>query len=395
MLWLGFYNNFGEWLPYKTERRNFSIFGQSQTGKTTFLATQALLDIHDGRNVTVIGDDLTEEVLRYIPRDRVEDVVYFNPSLQPFGFNPLYRVPKEQHYARADAIVNTVHTLLTYDGSTPAMDDYIRITALTLLSISPISNNLLSLYYFLTDDDYRQERLRGLHDPLLRKYWKRFDSGSNKEKRDEVKSTLNKLSKYVFHPKLRDCLIQRANHLDFRNKIVLVSLDRFALGTAGASLIGALVIATMQSDPDIETTLFVDNADNYGGQVFIDLLIHPGITTLLSARSPFDFRDHLNSILKSSDVLCYRVTEHDAEPLKNVFKLGPQAVQLYGNRDFRAYVLHNLTPRQLQFTPHSFERPPRTRRRGHKRVEQSIIDYNWRWYTEPKSKIETLLRELL
>ena len=392
---LGTKNYLGDDIPYITPRRNFSIFGQSQTGKSELLTNLALTDIHSGKNVVCMGDDFVEQVLKHIPRDRQKDVVYFNPAIQPLGFNPLYRVPGKKFNAQADVMVDTVHTLLTYDGSTPVMDDYIRITILTLLHISTITNSLLSMYYFLTDEDFRQDQLQGLHDPSLLKYWKRFDNHSNKEKRDEVKSTLTKLSPYVFNPMLRDCLLQRANHLDFQNKIVLVSLSNLEMGRAGASFIGALVIATIQAQPGITTSLYIDDADRFGGQIIGGVLRVPTIKTVLTVRSPSDFKKDYNEIRKSADAISFRVSSEDKRVLDSDFKIPPQLTQLNELPNFEAYVLENTKPVQLKFFKHNYKRPPRNTRRGHKRVEQSIIDRCWKNYTASQDKISELLEELI
>ncbi len=398
---LGFKNELGKWIPYVTKRRNLFFTGQSGTGKTQVLAELALRDIYDGNNVTVIGDDITELILKHIPRNRVKHVVYFNPAIQSFGCNPFYRVPREQYYARADAIVHTVHTLLTYEGSTPVMDDYVRITALTLMQISTDSNSLISLYYFLTDDKFRKDKLQSLHDPSLKKYWRRFDSFQNKEQRDEVKSTLTKLSSFVFNPMLRDCLIQRANYLDFQNKIVLISLNDLEVGRSSASFMGALVLATLASQQNILTTLYVDDANRFGSKIMGEVLRLNTVDTFLSARSPRDFQEY-NEIFKSADLVSFRCSPKDRNILDDIFPIGPQDIQLDKQLPlkfhFCARILRYTQAEWLEFKLYNFPEPGRNTRRTAKRrktVNQSIIDRCREEYTISKDKIDSLLGEIL
>lgn len=398
---VGFYNNLGKWEPYETERRNFFLTGQSQTGKTQVFAELALRDIFDDKNITIIGDDLTELIINHIPRDRIQDVRYFNPALQPFAFNPLYRVPRVRFYALADSVVQTIHTLLTYDGSTPVMDDYIRLTVLTLLHISPESNSLLSMYYFLTDEEFRKEKLRGLHDPSLKKYWSRFDSHSNKEKRDEVKSTLTKLSPFVFNPMLRNCLVQRGNHIDFQDKVNIISLNDLDMGQSSASFIGALVLATLASQQNVSTTVYVDDANRFGSHVIGEVLRLRDTATIISARSPRDFQKY-NEVFKSADVIAFRCSPKDRNILDDIFPIGPQDIQLDKQKafahNFPACILEGTRTERLEFKWYTFPDPGRNTTRNARRrktVKQSIIDLCSDKYSASQARIDELVGEIL
>ena len=57
------------------------------------LFQQAIQDIQAGRGVAVIDPhgDLVEKMLDFVPSDRINDIIYFNPAdvNHPIAFNPL------------------------------------------------------------------------------------------------------------------------------------------------------------------------------------------------------------------------------------------------------------------------------------------------------------------
>ena len=78
----------------KSEReRHMFVVGGTGSGKTTMLKYQIIQDIQNGKNVAVIDPhgDLAEEILSYIPKERIDDVIYLNPDDldNPIGVNLL------------------------------------------------------------------------------------------------------------------------------------------------------------------------------------------------------------------------------------------------------------------------------------------------------------------
>ena len=74
-------------------RRHFYIVGQTGTGKTSLLREMIRQDIQNGEGVAIIDPhgDLIEDTLANIPKNRVEDVVLFEPfdMERPVGLNML------------------------------------------------------------------------------------------------------------------------------------------------------------------------------------------------------------------------------------------------------------------------------------------------------------------
>lgn len=96
---------------FRNDRRVFGIkqddryshvyaIGKTGTGKTTLIETLARGDIDAGRGVALIDPhgDLAERVAAYASEVRPNDLVYLNvpDPAQPFGYNPLKRVPLDR-----------------------------------------------------------------------------------------------------------------------------------------------------------------------------------------------------------------------------------------------------------------------------------------------------------
>jgi DNA helicase HerA-like ATPase len=75
------------------------IIGKTGVGKTTMLENMIIQDIQNGKGVGVIDPhgELISKILHFIPKERIEDVFYFNPSdiNWPIAFNVIEEVPKE------------------------------------------------------------------------------------------------------------------------------------------------------------------------------------------------------------------------------------------------------------------------------------------------------------
>src|SRR5262249_49173166 len=69
-------------IPAEIRARHCYIAGATGTGKSTLLANMIVQDIAAGHGVGLLDPhgDLVKFVLRYIPRSRMEDVVFFDAS---------------------------------------------------------------------------------------------------------------------------------------------------------------------------------------------------------------------------------------------------------------------------------------------------------------------------
>ncbi len=83
-------------------RRHIYIVGKTGMGKTAMLENMAIQDILSGRGIGVIDPhgEAVEEILDFIPSNRINDVVYFNPADTgyPIAFNVMEKVDPENRH---------------------------------------------------------------------------------------------------------------------------------------------------------------------------------------------------------------------------------------------------------------------------------------------------------
>jgi hypothetical protein len=356
---LGLVNNLGRQEPFTVPKRNTFIVGQPRTGKSETLIRLALDEIYNKKPIVFISSrgKAIAEILNHIPKKRQNDVLLFQPSRFPFAFNILARVPQERHALLATTILDTVKGIWGYDRTpTPNIDQYIRAGIGTLLSVK--GTTLLSLKFLLTDNSYRTELLGYVSDVLLKDFWDDFEELTDKEKRQETASTLNKVRAFMFEPLVRNCIDQRTNKLVLKDKIVLVSLDEARLGDENASLLGALVLAHLfvEAVYELDTTLFIDDAYRFGTAI-LGKLLTTDVPTVLTAQYLDQFsRDFQPQLLGSIEhIMATRTSLKDSETLAAYFDLDNHTGELHEQHPYRALVSVEGRTTAITLAMHEYE----------------------------------------
>jgi len=95
----------------KDRLRHIYVIGKTGTGKSTLFQNMAISDIQKGKGVCVIDPhgDITENLLDYLPEERINNVIYFNATdtTAPFAFNPLYNIAVKHRHLVAGSLVST------------------------------------------------------------------------------------------------------------------------------------------------------------------------------------------------------------------------------------------------------------------------------------------------
>ena len=207
--------------------------------------------MEQGRGVVVIEPkgDLIEDVLRRVPRDRLDDVVLLDPTdlERPVGLNPLARDGQSAELV-ADQLLGVFHALYASSWG-PRTSDILGSSLLTLARTSGAS--LVNLPILLTDARYRRKIVGGIDDPIaLGPFWAQYEEWSDAERASAIAPSMNKLRPFIMRSELRGVLGQDHPKFQMRDvftkrRIFLVNLAKGQLGPESSALLGALVVAQL------------------------------------------------------------------------------------------------------------------------------------------------------
>ncbi len=263
--------------------------GKTGVGKSTLLLNMVISDIEQGKGVGVIDphNDLAEEILNYIPKERINDVVYFNAgdTEYPIAFNPLSDVQEQDRYLVAATIVTTLKKLWA-DSWGPRLEHILRYTLLSLSYHS--KSTLLDIVPMLTNAEFRKQVLYAVPVHSIHEFWqKEFDPLSPQLKNEFISPIVNKVGLFAAHPILRNILGQQKNTIDIAQimntkKIFIANLSKGVLGEAGTQLLGSLLVTQFQTASlgratrPIQTRtpfyLYIDEVHSFITKSFADIL---------------------------------------------------------------------------------------------------------------------------
>ena len=279
-------------LSEKDRRRHVYIIGKTGTGKTELMRDLILQDINAGKGVCLIDPhDLAEDLLNYIPPQRAEDVIYFDPSdtERPMGLNLLEAHTEEQQHFVTTAIINLMYKL--YDPYKtgiigPRFEHAIRNAMLTVMS-EP-GSTFVEVVRCLTDASFVQELLPKVQDPMVRRYWTdQIAQTSDFHKSEVLDYIVSKFGRFVTNKMMRNIIGQSQSAFDFRQvmdegKILIINLAKGKIGEENSSFLGLvlvpkiLIAAMSRADVPEEQRrdfyLYVDEFQNFATPDFAQIL---------------------------------------------------------------------------------------------------------------------------
>ena len=317
------------------------ILGKTGTGKSTLIANMAISDMEHGHGLALIDPhgDLAETVLRYVPKNRIKDVVYFNPGdLEfPVGFNLLESVDSRYHYLVVSGLISVFKKIWSeYWG--PRMEHILRHALFTLLEAGTFT--LLDISKLLTDHEFRQTIVVRIMHPEVRKFWEyEFERYSKSYRQEMVAPILNKLGQFLTSLPLRNIVGQKKSGFkldDVMNngKILIANLSKGMIGEDGSALLGALLVTKIHLAALSRTNLaeadrhgfylYVDEVHNFVTLSFADILSEArkyGLNLILAHQYSAQLDKRIQSAILGNigSLISFRVGHEDAELLAPAF----------------------------------------------------------------------------
>jgi CxxC-x17-CxxC domain-containing protein len=270
-------------------RRHIYVVGKTGMGKTALLENMAIQDIMAGRGVGFVDPhgEAAESLLDFIPSDRVNDVVYFNPAdiEYPIAFNVMEMVGFEQRHLVASGLMG-VFKKIWPDVWSARMEYILNNSILALLEYP--NSTLLGVNRMLADAEYRKKVVEKITDPVVKAFW--VTEYARYTQRYEIEATAaiqNKVGQFISNPLIRNNIGQVSSTIDMRKvmdegKILILNLSKGKIGEDNSMLLGALLITKLQlaamSRVDMpeekrrDFFLYVDEFQNFATESFVNIL---------------------------------------------------------------------------------------------------------------------------
>ncbi len=274
--------------------RHFYVIGQTGTGKSSMLLVQMKQDLINGEGFALIDPhgDLAENLLKYFPKERVDDLIYFDAwdTSSPIGFNVLEAETADEKDMVINDLVETFVQMYGPEIFWPRIQDYFR-NGVMLLMAQPEGGTLVELVRVFVDESYRAYLLKNAKDldPSVRLWFeKTFAAMGDREKKEIIPYFQSKFGPFITTPIIRNILGQPKSSFDLfevmqKGRVLILNLSKGRMGELSSALLGSMMVTHLKlvalrraSLPEEKRTpffLYIDEFQNF---------VNPSIETILS-----------------------------------------------------------------------------------------------------------------
>lgn len=329
-------------------QRHIYVVGQTGTGKSTFLEDLALQDMLSGNGFAFVDPhgDTAEKLLSMVPKERVEDVIYFSPADMdyPMGLNLFeFHNPDQKDFLIQETL-NMLYKL--YDPQHqgimgPRYEHLFRNAALAVMA-DPAGGTFIDIPKLFRDPQYVKQKLQYITDPNVLEFWQKEmpQSQRSNEFGDVVSWFVSKFGAFLSNEMMRNIIGQTKSAFDLRDimdnkKILLVNLSKGRTGELNSKLLGMFFVMKFQAaamsranipeNERVDFSLYVDEFQNFSTDSFatimsearkyhLNLIVANQFTTQLTE----EIRDAVFGNMGT--IVSFRVGQNDVDMLSKYFQ---------------------------------------------------------------------------
>ncbi|MGC9031447.1 MAG: CxxC-x17-CxxC domain-containing protein [Minisyncoccia bacterium] len=352
------YKKFG--IKLDDRRRHVYIIGKTGMGKSELLKNMAIQDIVSGRGIAFLDPhgDIAQDLLDFVPKERIKDTIYFNPADLdfPISFNVMENVDPEKEHLIASGLMD-VFKKIWPDVWSARMEYILYNTILALLEYP--KSTLLGINRMLADPEYRAKIVGNLQDPVIKSFW--VNEFSRYNQRYEVEATAaiqNKIGQFIATPLIRNIVGQEESTIDIRQimdegKILIVNLSKGKIGEDVSRLLGGLLVTKLQlaamsrvNIPEEERKdffLYVDEFQNFATESFANILSEARkyrLSLILAHQYIAQLEEKVRDAIFGNvgTIICFRIGSEDAEVLETEFSPTLKKEDLINLSKFNIYI---------------------------------------------------------
>lgn len=322
-------------------RRHMYVIGKTGMGKSELLKQMVYSDIQAGHGVCVVDPhgELAESVLNFIPSNRINDVIYFDPAdlEYPIAFNIMEAVDPNVRHLVASGLIG-VFKKIWADSWGPRLEYVLRNAILALLDYP--GSTLLGIMRLLVDKTYRKKVIEKIKDPVVRSFWiDEYSKYPDRFQAEAIAPIQNKVGQFLSNGLIRNVVGQVKSSIDLRDvmdnkKILILNLSKGRIGEDTSALLGAMMITKIQlaamsriDIPEHERNdfyLYVDEFQNFATESFANILSEAR-KYRLNLTIAHQYIEQLDEKVQAAvfgnvgTIICFRVGAVDAEVLVKEF----------------------------------------------------------------------------
>ncbi len=321
--------------------RHFYVIGQTGTGKSSIFQSMIRQDLKNGAGLCVIDPhgSLVDDILPFIPRERADDVIYFNPAdtERPMGLNLLEAsTDAEKDMVALDAM-NIMIKMFDEEIFGPRIQDYFRNGCLTLMD-DPEGGSLTDIVRLFTDDAFQKIKVDNVKNPIVKSFWtNQMANTGQREKQEMIPYFAAKFGAFITNTMMRNIIGQTKSAFNFADvmqdgKILLMNLSKGMTGDINSKLLGLIIVSKLQiaalrrqtlaKEDRRDFFLYIDEFQNY---------ITDSIESILSEARKYRLslnlaHQYIGQLVEKQDesiknavfgnvgsMMCYKISATDAE----------------------------------------------------------------------------------